>query len=168
MINIDTNIKRDYTFGFSTSHRFCLSTRLTFRLQARGFVRFYDIAYFYANVIDYVRVVMCLVAAFTIRANWPVTSAFLIFVSVLLDWIDGPLSSPFLSSPSRLSFCPLTHPFPGPVARAYNQCTIFGSGVDWLADVLCQVITMGWWVQLDPSTLPWCVCLFSFQIFCFF
>lgn len=101
--------------------------------RAKGNVRFADIALFYGNQIDYVRVAMCLLAGFTIRANWPLTSATLIFVSVLLDWIDGPVS------------------------RAYNQCTIFGSGVDWLADVLCQIITMGWWVQLDPSVLPWCV-----------
>jgi len=110
--------------------------------KARGNVRFKDIMYFYGNVIDYVRVVMCVVAAFTIRWNWPLTSALLIFISVLLDWIDGP------------------------VARAYNQCTIFGSGVDWLADVLCQVITLGWWVQLDPAVFPWLMIMTTIETSC--
>jgi phosphatidylglycerophosphate synthase len=57
-----------------------------------------------------------------------VWSAVLLMTSVLLDWIDGP------------------------VARAYNQCTIFGSGVDWLADVLVQILTMCWWVQVCGYT----------------
>jgi hypothetical protein len=50
--------------------------------RAKGLVRFIDIALFYGNIIDYVRVVMCIVAAFTISWKWPVTSALLIFVSV--------------------------------------------------------------------------------------
>jgi len=110
--------------------------------RAKGMVRYVDIAWFYGNQIDYLRVVMCIVAAFTITWQWPLTSALLIFVSVLLDWIDGP------------------------VARAYNQCTIFGSGVDWLADVLCQVITLGWWVQLDPKALPWLMIMTSIETAC--
>jgi phosphatidylglycerophosphate synthase len=40
------------------------------------------------------------------------------------------------------------------VARAYNQCTIFGSGIDWLADVQAQIIIMVWCVLLDARTFP--------------
>lgn len=49
-----------------------------------------------------------MLASFTIGMNQPLLTAVLVFGSTLLDWIDGP------------------------VARAYNQCTIFGSGVDWV------------------------------------
>ena len=83
-------------------------------------VRFHQIKYYYSNLIDYARVVMCLLAVFTIGMNWPMFTAILVVGSVLLDWVDGP------------------------VARAYHQCTIFGSGVDWLADVLAQVVLMVW------------------------
>jgi len=107
-----------------------------------GYVRFHDIKYFYANIIDYARVAMCLLAAFTIPAGYPFLTALLIFGSTLLDWVDGP------------------------VARRYNQCTIFGSGVDWLADVLCQVITLAWWTQLDVTVLPWVMLLTTIETTC--
>jgi phosphatidylglycerophosphate synthase len=86
---------------------------------------------FYGNLVDYVRVVLVLAAAWTITVPAPFTTALLILTSILLDWIDGPL------------------------ARYYDQCTIFGSGVDWLADVLGQVVTLCWWAQLEPRVLPW-------------
>lgn len=85
---------------------------------------------FYGNVIDYLRVVLVLIAAWTITLPAPLTSAALILASILLDWIDGP------------------------VARRFDQCTIFGSGVDWLADVLGQVVTLCWWAHLDIRILP--------------
>lgn len=93
--------------------------------------RFQEIKYFYANLIDYARVILVLMAAVTIYLNQPAWSAFLIIFSTLLDWVDGP------------------------VARACGQCSIFGSGVDWLADLLCQIVTMCWWAQMDVSILPW-------------
>jgi len=99
--------------------------------ERQGWVRFRDIKYYYANIIDYTRVIMCILASFTIVTPYHLVTAFLIYGSILLDWLDGP------------------------IARAYNQCTIFGSGVDWLADVLGTVIMMAWWVVLDSSVLPW-------------
>jgi len=110
-------------------------------------VYFRDIWLYYANLVDYVRVVMILLATFSIRSAAPLTTAFLIIGSTLLDWIDGP------------------------VARAFGQCTMFGSGIDWLADILTQVVTLAWWVLLDPVVLPWVMlmttietatCLFDF------
>lgn len=85
---------------------------------------------FYGNLIDYARVALALAAGVAVMVPAPFTAAALILTSTLLDWIDGP------------------------VARRYNQCTIFGSGVDWLADVLCQLVTLIWWAQLDRRILP--------------
>lgn len=99
-----------------------------------------------ANVIGYVRVLLCILAAFLIgRAPWP--AAALLFGSTLLDWIDGP------------------------VARRKNQCSIFGSGVDWFADMMSQLVTMAWLVTVRAAALPWiaiaagielCNCIFDF------
>lgn len=85
---------------------------------------------FYGNVIDYLRVALVLVAGWAITVPAPFTAAALIIGSMLLDWIDGP------------------------VARRFNQCTIFGSGVDWLADVLGQVVTLIWWSRLAFWVTP--------------
>lgn len=93
--------------------------------------RFQDIKYFYGNLVDYLRVIMCALAGFTIVWGYPFLTAVLIIGSHLLDWIDGP------------------------IARYFNQCTIFGSGVDWLADVQAQIVTMVWWASLDSSSIPW-------------
>ena len=95
-----------------------------------GSTRIGEIWRFYANVICYGRVALTLVAAVTLMEHLPRTTAALILISTLLDWVDGP------------------------VARRLNQSTIFGCGVDWLADVLCQVITLIWWAQLDLRFLP--------------
>ena len=103
-------------------------------------MRFHQIKFYYANLIDYARVVMCLLAVFTIGLNWPFCTAILVVGSVLLDWVDGP------------------------VARAYHQCTIFGSGLDWLADVLAQVVLMVWLGQLAPGALPWLMLATSVEI----
>src|SRR5690242_8447290 len=80
--------------------------------------RFRDLRGYYSNLIDYGRSVLCLVAALTLAAGMPFITAVLILASILLDWVDGP------------------------VARAHNQCTIFGSGADWLADMLAQIVTL--------------------------
>src|SRR5208282_5053818 len=93
--------------------------------------RFSEIRFYYSNLADYARVAMCLVAAVTLAFRQPLATAALILGSTLLDWVDGPL------------------------AHAHNQCTIFGSGVDWLADMLAQVVTLVWWGSLAPAVLPW-------------
>jgi len=103
---------------------------------------FHEFKYYYANIIDYARVVMCVLAAFTISMNLPGFSAFLLMGSTLLDWVDGP------------------------VARMYNQCTMFGSGIDWLADVLSQVVTLAWWCTMDVSVMPWQTIATTIEIGC--
>jgi len=93
-------------------------------------VTFDDIKYFYANIIDYARVVLCVMAAYTMTTDWHWTTAGLIIVSTLLDWIDGP------------------------IARAYNQCSIQGSGWDWCADILAQLLQITWWCRYDINVFP--------------
>ena len=118
-------------------------------MEERGLVSFHEIKYFYANIIDYVRVLLCCASYFTIQMNMPGTSAAIIYGSTLLDWVDGP------------------------VARAYGQCCIFGSGIDWLADIQAQLITCLWLSQLAPSVMPWimlastvevAMCVFDFAV----
>jgi phosphatidylglycerophosphate synthase len=92
--------------------------------------RFSEIRFYYSNLADYARVAMCLLAAVTLAFRQPLATALLIIGSTLLDWVDGPL------------------------AHAHNQCTIFGSGVDWLADILAQIITLVWVAQLAPALAP--------------
>eukprot|EP00742_Colponemidia_sp_Colp-10_P004921 GILJ01005255.1.p1 GENE.GILJ01005255.1~~GILJ01005255.1.p1 ORF type:complete len:499 (-),score=67.65 GILJ01005255.1:164-1516(-) len=103
-------------------------------------VYFDDLKYFYANIIDYARVVMCILAGWTISTEWHLTSAFLVIGSILLDWVDGP------------------------VARAYGQCCIFGSGIDWLADILGQLVTIVWWIRYDTTVLPWLLVATSIEM----
>jgi len=90
-----------------------------------------DIKFYYANIIDYTRLIMCLMAAYTITTEWHLLSAFLILSGTALDYIDGI------------------------VARAYDQCSIFGCGLDWLADLLCQILMVIWWARFDMSVVPW-------------
>lgn len=97
------------------------------RMEGAGFA---EIGAYYPNLIGYLRIVMCLLAAVTIGLRQPLLTALLIIGSTLLDWIDGP------------------------VARAYGQCSIFGSGVDWLADILGQFVLVLWWAWLAPAMLP--------------
>lgn len=54
----------------------------------------YDVRFFYANMIDYVRVIMGVVALAVIMQapEFRYTIAFLIFGNVLLDWVDGPVA----------------------------------------------------------------------------
>jgi len=92
--------------------------------------RFSDLWRHYSNLIDYARVALCLLAAATLAGRMPLTTAVLLLSSTLLDWLDGP------------------------VARAYNQCTIFGSGVDWLADILAQFVTLAWLGSLASRASP--------------
>ena len=95
---------------------------------------------YYANMVGVARVVLAMVAACTIYLDWPLTTATLLMASTLLDWIDGPL------------------------ARKYNQSTIFGAGLDWFADLLVQMLIMLWWARLDPFVLPWQFALMALEI----
>ena len=71
---------------------------------------------YYANMIDYFRCIMTLVALVMIlhTPEYRVTIGAMLMISTLLDWVDGP------------------------VARAWKQSTVMGCGWDWLADILTQ------------------------------
>ena len=113
---------------------------------SRNITAFTDVAWYYANLIGYARLILCAIAAFCVfRIPW--LAAALLLGSTLLDWIDGP------------------------IARRANQCSILGSGVDWFADMASQMIAMGWLISIQPSVLPWiaaatgielCNCIFDF------
>jgi len=113
---------------------------------ARNLTGLATVRWYYANQIGYARVAMCILAAF-LTARIPWLAAALLLGSTLLDWIDGP------------------------IARRTNQCSILGSGVDWFADMLAQIVAMAWWVSIQPAVLPWiaiatgielCNCVFDF------
>jgi hypothetical protein len=71
----------------------------------RNTAGFADVKRYHANLIGYVRLAICIVAAFLVyRVPW--VAAALLLGATLLDWIDGP------------------------IARHANRCSILGSGVD--------------------------------------
>jgi len=98
---------------------------------------FQDVALYYANIIDYARVVMTVVAlilmidenATTDPTSWRnITIAILIFGSVLLDWVDGP------------------------VARYFGQSSVMGCGWDWLADIFAQYCLAIWCMYMSQNS----------------
>jgi phosphatidylglycerophosphate synthase len=93
-------------------------------------VMFKDIWFFWANVVDYFRYVLCVVATFTLFADCHISTAVLLIVSFLLDIVDGK------------------------VARAYNQCSVLGDGLDWGADLYVNILLMVWWGRLEPVVFP--------------
>ena len=97
-----------------------------------------DVRFFYANIIDYVRVIMGVAATAMISnaPEWKNTIAFLIVGNVLLDWVDGP------------------------VARAYNQSSVMGCGWDWFADILAQY-NLAMWCTAEKSPITLFVSVFS-------
>lgn len=92
-----------------------------------------EICYYYANIIDYVRVLMSF-GAIVLILHWMESTRVLIgatlMISTLLDWVDGP------------------------VARYYKQSTLMGCGWDWLADILTQ-FAMAVWMLVDPVVPGW-------------
>ncbi|CAF1189301.1 unnamed protein product [Rotaria sp. Silwood1] len=123
-----------------------ISEYLTFRggewitqsfVEASDVIKFNVIKFFYANIIDYTRIIMILIGAYTITTDWHLLSAFLILVAMYLDAIDGP------------------------VACIYDQSSIFGCRIDLLADLLGQVVIIIWWARYDFSIVPWLV-IFTF------
>jgi len=109
------------------------------RAEIRVRKSFSDIWWYYANVIDYVRSVMAIIACYLI-VNSPESTywiAFFIMGSVLLDWVDGP------------------------VARYFGQSTTIGCGMDWLADLGAQFAIAVWAMQRNIPGTTFFV-LFSF------
>ena len=44
--------------------------------------------------------------------------------------------------------------YDGKVARAFNQCTSFGDGLDWSADIYINFLLFAWWSRLEPVVMP--------------
>ena len=76
--------------------------------------KFSEICYYYANVVDYLRCFLGVLACVQINLlpQYQLFIAANIMLNTLLDWIDGPL------------------------ARNYGQCSVMGCGWDWFADTL--------------------------------
>ena len=92
--------------------------------------RFADVWWYYANLIDYLRIALCVAASVTIAFGLHLPTAGLLLASILLDWVDGP------------------------VARAYGQCTLVGYGLDWFADLYTQILFSVWLGGLAPMAMP--------------
>ncbi len=88
-----------------------------------------EISFYYANIIGYVRLLLLIIISFTLQSYIYITSI-LIFFATLLDYIDGP------------------------IARKYNQCSMFGHINDWVADLGAQLINFIWWGCLNPQMIP--------------
>ena len=104
-------------------------------------VTFNDIKFYYPNLIDYSRLAMCILATFTIRQELSLITATLIFGSILLDWIDGP------------------------VARAYNMCSVIGDGIDWACDLYAEILMLIWWCKLEPTLEPYLILVGMNELF---
>jgi phosphatidylglycerophosphate synthase len=107
-----------------------------------AYARFAEIRYYRASLVGYARVALCLAAGATITTVHPLVTAALLLGATLLDWVDGP------------------------VARAYNQCTVFGSGVDWLADILIYVVILAWFVSVAPTAAGLILAVTAIELTC--
>ena len=96
---------------------------------------FVDVALYYANICDYVRVLLSIVSIVMIlhAPDNRLLIAACIMGNVVLDCIDGPL------------------------ARTFGQSTIIGVGLDWLADILAQYGIAVWVVVLRNELPAWVV-----------
>lgn len=101
-------------------------------VTTRTGIPFSSTAFYYANIIDYGRVALSLVALYFIlqAPAWRYTIGTVIMLNVLLDWVDGP------------------------VARHYGQSSIIGCGWDWLADILAQYNLAIWSMAALPPGDP--------------
>ncbi len=108
----------------------------------KRFIGFRDIWLYYANLIGYLRIVLCIIATMTIVMDVPVITGGLIFTAILLDWIDGK------------------------VARFFNQSTIFGDGFDWSIDLFTSLLLLVWLVHCEPKALPWITLVTVIEVSC--
>jgi phosphatidylglycerophosphate synthase len=100
-------------------------------------VTFRDVALFYPQVVDYLRLVLVGLAAFTcVHEDWDVGTACFLLYSVALDYVDGKL------------------------ARRCRQCSVLGDGLDWTADVCTSWVFVMWWGRLDQRWQP-CAALWT-------
>lgn len=81
----------------------------------------------YANIIDYLRLVIVLVGTCLVETGHPFIVGFVIILSFLLDWLDGP------------------------TARYFNQCTYLGGSLDWFGDILTNLLQVYWFARVAPA-----------------
>jgi phosphatidylglycerophosphate synthase len=109
------------------------------RVEIRVCGNFGGVWWYYANLVDYLRIAMALIACAIIVSDpapgWWISV--LIMGNVLLDWVDGPL------------------------ARHFGQSTTIGCGMDWLADLAAQFAIALWTLQLHVPLATFFV-LFTF------
>lgn len=91
---------------------------------------FSDIWWYYANLICYVRLLLCVAASISLGLGFHFSTGIMLLVSTLLDWVDGP------------------------VARAYGQTTLLGYGLDWFADLYTHILFSVWLGGLVPWAMP--------------
>ena len=104
-------------------------------------IHFYHIAYFYANIVDYFRLLLCVAATFTVCYDiYPFVSAGLLLATFWLDIYDGK------------------------IARYFKQCSILGDGLDWTADLYIDVLLTIWWGRLEPSFFPFMMILTMIEV----
>ena len=100
--------------------------------RRRSEITFGDVAMFYPQVVDYVRLGLISLAAFTcVLEEWDVATAMFLLFSVALDWVDGKL------------------------ARRCKQCSLLGDGLDWTADVCTSWVFVLWWGRMEPAMQPY-------------
>ncbi len=121
------------TVAMTSSAPFCRGDIVKHRLNKT----FVDVYMYYANLIDYARILMAVAALALILQNASneevlnYTIAALIFGSVLLDAVVGR------------------------VARHFNQSTVLGCGWDWLADIFAQYCLAIWCLNKQSSDQEW-------------
>jgi phosphatidylglycerophosphate synthase len=108
--------------------------------MARYSTKFKDVYWFYANIMDYIRVFLNFLAGLLIYFECNFYVGLLLIISV---WMDD---------------------FDGPVARYYKQGSCFGSGIDWFADIQSEVMYGIWLVSLSRNLIPFFVVTASIEL----
>ncbi|CAM2723893.1 unnamed protein product [Rotaria socialis] len=108
----------------------------------------YEIWLFYANIIGYIRLILIIAsvtgASAAIHQNsfdWAIFASFCNYTGGwLLDWIDGPL------------------------ARKYQQCTVFGACFDWYCDLLAELVFIVWAAELRLWISLWMLIILALEL----
>lgn len=105
-------------------------------------VTFQQIRWYYPNLIDYGRFVLCCIATFCVCGTWnyPWVTAFVLYVAFILDVYDGK------------------------VARDFKQCSRIGDGLDWLCDLFGDLLFTLWWGKLEPALMPVLLIVYMLEV----
>jgi len=109
-------------------------------IDPENLVRFRDVWYYAPQCIDYIRLLLCLIANFTIGTNFFLVTAVLLTMSAVLDHFDGR------------------------AARYFNQCTVLGDAIDWSIDLYTDLLLNAWWSSMEPSMLGFLMLLTAIEI----